>query len=264
MLVRQIHVFTDTGHDDASPLLLRLLHHDFAHDAGVVVVEVTDRLICKNEIERLAEGTHHRYTLLLTERHLPYLGIHLVGDTKHIKPLQDLLATLETGNLVLDLYILHRRKFREETEFLKEMADVTLAHLYPVFHLIVGGNIIVEHHASAVVVTIAEHIAAESTLSAATLCLDKIKMTFLEGNILLPYLRIKVVALGEDLRENGMKLNLFHFVLLFNVLSFFPLKLGLGGTSDGIARNGGSRGISFFYLFTLLPFYPFTLLPFYL
>ena len=171
---------------------------------------------------------------------------------------------LESGYLVFDFYILQGSKLREETEFLKEMADVTLAHLYPVFHLIVGGNIIVEHHASAVVVTIAEHIAAESTLSAATLCLDKIKMTFLEGNILLPYLRIKVVALGEDLRENGMKLNLFHFVLLFNVLSFFPLKLGLGGTSDGIARNGGSRGISFFYLFTLLPFYPFTLLPFYL
>ena len=74
------------------------------------------------------------------------------------------------------------------------MADVLFAHLYPVFHLVVGGNIIIEHHASAVVVTIAEHIAAESTLSAATLCLDKIKMTFLEGNILLPYLRIQVVA----------------------------------------------------------------------
>lgn len=211
MLVRQIHVLTDTGYDDASPLLLRLLHHDFAHDAGVVVVEVTDRLICKNEIERLAEGTHHRYTLLLTERHLPYLGIHLVGDTKHIKPLQDLLAALETGNLVLDLYILHRRKFREETEFLKEMADMTLSHLYPIGNLIIGGNIIIKHHTSAVVVTIAEHVAAESTLSATTLSLYQIEMTFLEGNILLPYLRMQVFTLGENLRENGMKLNLFHF-----------------------------------------------------
>ena len=80
---------------------------------------LTDRFICKNEIERLAEGTHHRYTLLLTERHLPYLGIHLIGDTKHIKPLQNLLAALETGNLVPDLYILHRRKLWKETEFLK-------------------------------------------------------------------------------------------------------------------------------------------------
>ena len=54
------------------------------------------------------------------------------------------------------------------------------------------------------------------TLSAATLCLDKIKMPFLEGDILLPYLRIQVITLGEDLWENGMKLNLFH-VILFNV-----------------------------------------------
>ena len=221
MLVRQIHVLTDTGYDDASPLLLRLLHHDFAHDAGVVVVEVTDRLICKNEIERLAEGTHHRYALLLTERHLPYLGIHLVGDTKHIKPLQNLLAALETGNLVLDLYILHRRKLWKETEFLKEMTDMTLSHLYPIGNLIIGGNIIIKHHASAVVVTIAEHVAAESTLSATTLSLYQIEMTFLEGNILLPYLRMQVFTLGENLRKNGMKLNLFHFVLLFNVFSFY-------------------------------------------
>ena len=210
-------MLTDTGHDDASPLLLRLLHHDFAHDAGIVVVEVTDRLISKNEIERLTEGTHHRYTLLLTERHLPYLGIHLIGDTKHIKPLQDLLAALETGNLVLDLYILHRCKLWEETEFLKEMTDMTLSHLNPIGNLIIGGNIIIKHHASAVVVTIAEHIAAESTLSAATLCLDKIKMPFLEGDILLPYLRIQVIALGEDLWENGMKLNLFTlYYLMYN------------------------------------------------
>ena len=204
-------MLTDTGYDDASPLLLRFGHHDICHDARIVVVEVTDRLISQNEIERLTERTHHCHTLLLSERHSADFGIYLISNTEHIKPFQDLLTRLESGYLVFDFYILQGSKLREETEFLKEMADVTLAHLYPVFHLVVGGNIIVEHHASAVVVTIAEHIAAESTLSAATLCLDKIKMTFLEGNILLPYLRIQVVALGKNLWENGMKLNLFHF-----------------------------------------------------
>ena len=211
MLVGQVHVLTDTGYDDASPLLLRFGHHDISHDAGIVVVEVTDRLISQNEVERLTERTHHCHTLLLSERHSADFGIYLISNTEHIKPFQDLLTRLESGYLVFDFHVLHRRKLRKETEFLKEMTDVTLAHLHPIRNLIVGGNIMIKHHASAVVVTIAEHIAAESTLSAATLCLDKIKMTFLEGNILLPYLRIQVVALGKNLWENGMKLNLFHF-----------------------------------------------------
>ena len=99
------------------------------------------------------------------------------------------------------------------------MTDVTLAHLYPIRNLLVGGNLLIKHHASAVVVTIAENVAAESTLSASTLCLYKIKMSLLKGNILLPYLRIQVVTLSEHLRENGMKLNLFHF-FMFNVYSF--------------------------------------------
>ena len=54
MLVRQVHVLTYTGNDDTSPLLLGFRHHDFRHDTGVVVVEVTDRLIGKDEVERLA------------------------------------------------------------------------------------------------------------------------------------------------------------------------------------------------------------------
>ena len=98
---------------------------------------------------------------------------------------------------------------------------MTLSHLYPIGNLIIGGNIIIKHHASAVVVTIAEHVAAESTLSATTLSLNQIEMTFLEGNILLPYLRMQVFSLGENLRKNGMKLNLFHFIFLFNVFSFY-------------------------------------------
>ena len=216
MLVRQVHVLADTCYDDSRPLLLGFRHHDFSHDTGVVVVEVTDRLIGKDEVERLTECSHHRHTLLLSERHSSNLGIHLVGDTEHIKPFQDLFTAFESGNLVLDFYVLQSGKLRKETKFLKEVADMTLSHFHPILNLIISGNILVEHHASAVVVTIAEHIAAESTLSAATLCLDKIKMPFLEGDILLPYLRIQIIALGEDLWENGMKLNLFH-VILFNV-----------------------------------------------
>ena len=80
MFVRQVHVLADTGHDDTCPLLLRLGHHDVCHDARVVVIKVTDRLIGEDEVERLTERTHHSHTLLLSERHSSYLGIHLVGN----------------------------------------------------------------------------------------------------------------------------------------------------------------------------------------
>jgi len=99
---------------------------------------------------------------------------------------------------------------------------MSLTHLHPVGHLIVGGKLVVEHHASAVVVTVAEHIAAESTLTTAALSLDEIKVTFLEGHVLLPNLRVQVVALGKDLRENGMKLNLFHYFKVYTTEFTFP------------------------------------------
>ncbi len=82
----------------------------------IVVVEVTDRLISEDEIERLTERTHHRHTLLLSEGHSADFGIYLIGDTEHIKPFQDLLTRLESGYLVLDFYILQGSKLREETK----------------------------------------------------------------------------------------------------------------------------------------------------
>ena len=137
MLVWQVHVLADTGNDDSRPLLLGFRHHDVCHDTGVVVVEVTDRCISKDEVERLTECSHHRHTLLLSERHSSNLGIHLVGDTEHIKPFQDLLTALESGNLVLDFYILQSGKLREETKFLKEVADMALSYLHPILYLII-------------------------------------------------------------------------------------------------------------------------------
>ena len=47
--------------------------------------------------------------------------------------------------------------------------------------------------------------------------------------------------------------------LTFKPFLPFTLKLGLGGPSDGIARNGGAeREGGGKVLFNLLPFYPFT------
>ena len=78
VLVGQVHVFTYTGYDDASPLLLRFGHHDISHDARIVVVEVTDRFISQNEVERLTERTHHCHTLLVETAISKYTGIKLM------------------------------------------------------------------------------------------------------------------------------------------------------------------------------------------
>ena len=88
---------------------------------------------------------------------------------------------------------------------------MSLSHLYPIFHLIMSGHILVKQHTSAIVVTIPQNITAESTLTLSAVCFNKIKMPFLKRDILLPDLRIKIIALRKDLRENRLKLNCFHF-----------------------------------------------------
>ena len=67
MLVGQVHVLADAGDDDSSPLFAGLRRHDIGHDAGIVVVEVTDGFIGEDEVEGLAESAHHCHTLLLAE-----------------------------------------------------------------------------------------------------------------------------------------------------------------------------------------------------
>ena len=72
---------------------------------------------------------------------------------------------LEVGQLVFDLYVFPGGELREQSQLLKQMADMLLAHLYPVFDLETLGIAVIEHHGTAIVVAIAYDITAKSTLS---------------------------------------------------------------------------------------------------
>lgn len=217
MLVRQVHVLAYTRHDDTCPLGFGFLHHDAAHDARIVVVEMTDGLVGKDEVEWLTERTYHGHTLLLTERHATYLGIYLVCDAQHVKPLQYLFAALEARKAVLYLYILHCRQFGEKAKFLEEMGYVAHAHLYPVGTLVELGVFSIEHYLAAIVMAIPYYVTAECTLALAAFCLYKIEMAFVENGLLLPHFRHEVGTTFENLWQNRLKTDCLHFYVSIGV-----------------------------------------------
>ena len=82
----KLHMLTNARHNNAGALTFCLRHHDFAHNAGIIIIKMTYWFICKYEVERLAKSAHHSYTLLLTKRHQSKFTIHLLWNSKHIKP----------------------------------------------------------------------------------------------------------------------------------------------------------------------------------
>ena len=78
------------GCDHHTGTLLRgFFCQDAGHIPGIDFVQVANRLVKKNEIERLAKRTDQSHALLLTEGHLPYFDIHLIADTKFMEQLLD-------------------------------------------------------------------------------------------------------------------------------------------------------------------------------
>lgn len=202
MFVWQVHVFAYTRDDDTGTLGLGLLHHDVAHDARIVVVQMTDGFVGKDKVERLAEGAYHGHALLLAEGHTVYLGIYLIGYAQHFKPLQYLISALETRKAVLYLYVLHGGKLREKAQLLEEVGYVAHTHPYPVGTLVEHGVFCIEHHLATIVVAIPYYITAECTLALAALGLNKIEMAFAESYLLPPHFRHKVSAAVKDLWQN--------------------------------------------------------------
>ena len=160
MVVCQFDMLADARGDDACTLLPCLFHHDFSHDGRVGIVEVTDRLIHKQEIERLAQSTNQRHTLLLTKGDASHLGIELIADAQHLKPSQDLLLRLMSCQLVLDVHILPRRQFGEHPEFLPQQGKVVLTDVRPASHRILAYVFTIEENLSLIVMSVAIDVAA--------------------------------------------------------------------------------------------------------
>ena len=139
-----------------------------------------------NEVVGLHQGTHQSHTLLLTERHLAYKRLLLVGYAEALKPCVDGRAVGKRRETVLYLHILPRRKLGKEAQLLKQQTDVTHAHPHPVGCLISSHIVVAKHDAAGIVVTITQQIAAERALAHTACSLNKIQMSLLKNGIALP------------------------------------------------------------------------------
>ena len=73
------------GNDDTRPLRLRLFQQHPAEQLPVSGIEVADRLVEQDEIERLAHAADEGHALLLSEGELIDRGIPLIGDTRSLE-----------------------------------------------------------------------------------------------------------------------------------------------------------------------------------
>lgn len=84
------------------------------------------------------------------------------------------------------------------------------AHIDPVGCLITAHIVVAKEYGARIVVTIAQHVAAERALAHSACCLNKIKTTLLEDGFALPYVRVDVGSVGEDMGQYILEYNSFH------------------------------------------------------
>ena len=99
-------MFADTRNNDAGSLVGSLTQKNLSHDVGVVIIEVTDRFVCQQEIKRLDERAYQCHALLLSKGHLSYPDIQLVSHAQLFKPIKNLRFGLEMRHVVLNENVL--------------------------------------------------------------------------------------------------------------------------------------------------------------
>ena len=85
------------------------------HNPPILLIQMADRFIQKNKIERLAKGADQRNTLLLSERHFSYWRIPFIGNAELFKPSLDFFLRFKSGQRILQLHILPRCQFCKQT-----------------------------------------------------------------------------------------------------------------------------------------------------
>ena len=197
-----------TRDDDAGSLLTGLLHHNFAHNTRVVVIQMADGLVGKKKIERLYESSQHSHALLLSERHQTNLGIQLISDTQTFEPPLYFFDRLPSCQMVLYQHVLQGSELWEQPQFLKKMTDMPTPQFHPAGHTKLFDRKSIKEHATREIIAIAQYIATKSTLTFATVGFNKIEMALLKQSLSVPDVALHGVdALSENLRHHGTKFN---------------------------------------------------------
>ena len=79
-MIGQFYMLADGSRDNSRSLLFGFGKDKLAHDAAVVVVQVADGLVQKQEVKRLAECTDKGDTLLLSEREFSGFRVYFICD----------------------------------------------------------------------------------------------------------------------------------------------------------------------------------------
>ena len=75
-------MFANGRSNDSGTLFPGFVDDDFSHDAAVFIIQMADRFIQKQEVERLAECTDKSNPLLLAERKFSGFHVQFIWDTQ--------------------------------------------------------------------------------------------------------------------------------------------------------------------------------------
>ena len=114
MIIGQFDVFPDGGNDDSGFLSACFFQEQATHDPGIAIVQMTDRFVQKDKVERLAERPDKGDPLLLPERELPDLCMSFVCNPHCIEKGENLLFLPVTGQVVFQLDVLECRQFGKQ------------------------------------------------------------------------------------------------------------------------------------------------------
>ncbi len=108
-------MFTDGSGDHSGSLCLCFVNDDFSHDAAVLIIQMADRLIQKQEVERLAERPDKKRRAVAVRKiayrlsHLFYLRSPVVR-----RMIRFLFSFFASGEVILQLHIFKSGQFGED------------------------------------------------------------------------------------------------------------------------------------------------------
>ena len=207
LIIFQIHVLTDTRHNDTSVLRLGFLHHNHSHHFGILVIKMADGFISKNEIKGLHQRSYHGHSLLLSERHQADLRIHLIGNTHSLKPRDNLFLAFMLCQLILDFHVFQGCQFRKQAQILKQATDMESSYIRPFLHAILDNVLLVKQYLTFIIMSVPHHIATIRTLALSAISFHKVSLTFIKSYVLFPHLRSQVLSMKKYLWANGTKVD---------------------------------------------------------
>ena len=110
---RDVGMFADRGNHYARTLPADFFQKQLYHCFTVVVVQMADRLVEQNKIERLAEGADDGYTLLLSEREFSGEFRLFVGYSQAAECRFNPFPAFKSGQVVFQQNVFPGGQFRE-------------------------------------------------------------------------------------------------------------------------------------------------------